>query len=378
MLGHKVALFCHNLEINGANKFILTLADSLKRKGRLVILAHRDGSMRQQFSEIGVNVEIIERGFDFQELKAYDAIFINSLMMSRIVLECVKASIPHVLIVHETWAPENIDYFISELWNVEGISSDDIRAALKGSQHVVFPAKYLGDVYDSLVEKDRRSTIYCTIEMDKIEAYRAMYTKKDARENLGIASDKIVFLQVGTVTRRKAQMATLEAFSLIRRQLESSVDVSLIFVGARSFRAGEKKYVNEIQDMIVDEGLEECVEIHGVQDDIYKYFLAADVLVHPSINEVLPLAILEGCYCGLPVIVSNLDGMPEVIRHKQEGLLVNPYDIQTIVDAMLELACNESLRYEYGGNARRAVAAQHAPPKFSEDYSELLGKLIAV
>lgn len=373
---HKLAIFCHNLEINGANYFVYTLAVALKKRARITVLSPKDGAMKKRFIDASIECTVIDDSFDFSGLVYFDVVFVNSLMMSRIVLECIQYSVPHILIVHETWVPEKINYYLNELWNINSITSSDIIMALEGSQKVIFPAKYLQRVYESLVGNDRSDTIYCTIEMGMIDKYCSENNRREVRSNMDVAGDEVLFLQVGTVTRRKAQMTTLLAFSEICKRASSSEKLKLFFVGARAFRPGEREYINEIEGEIVRLGLEEQVRIFSVHDDIYKYYRSADILVHPSINEVLPLSILEACYFKMSVIVSNLDGMPEVIRDRVDGLLVNPYDINTVVCAMQELAENPSLRKRLGISARDRVYQQHAISMFENNYSNLVDELL--
>ena len=376
MAKHEIAIFCHNLEVNGANFFVLTLATALQKQAQITILSPKEGAMSQRFKNIGIEPIKIEGDYSFENISQFDVVFVNSLMMSRVVLECIEHNVPHILIVHETWLPEKINFYLKELWNVNDVTSADILQALERSQKVIFPAKYLERVYESLVDTSRRDTIYCTIEMEMIDKYCAEHTRDEVRKELGITKDEIVFLQVGTVTKRKAQMKTLHAFNTVYNKFKRTKNISLKFVGARFFRPGESEYIDEIKRDISSFGLGNVVEICSVNDNIYKYFIAADVLIHPSINEVLPLAILEACYFELAVIVSNLDGMPEVIRHGVDGLLVNPYDLNTIVDGMVELVNKPGVRRKLGKNARQRVIKQHAISGFEKNYSDLVGKLL--
>jgi glycosyltransferase involved in cell wall biosynthesis len=369
-----IAIFCHNLEINGANFFVLTLIKAVIKHAHVTIFTPSTGAMESKFSLTGALVLELGENYDFASLQQFDTVLINTLMMSSVVLECDNRNIPHVLIVHETWAPDKIDFYLNQLWNIRGVHADDIRAALRRSRKVVYPAKYLEQVYDSLVDNTRRDTIYCTIEMDLIDKYMSTKSRQRAREECGFDKDDIVFLQVGTLTRRKAQLSSLKALIEAKDKLPSSS--RLLFVGARSFRPGEREYINEIQSLVEEHDLKETVQIHNVTDDIYKFYLASDVLIHPSINEVLPLSILEACYFGLPVIVSNLDGMPEVIRDQHDGLLVNPYDISSIADAMSRLASDADLRKIMGESARFSVEVRHSSSTFEEKYIQLITSLI--
>jgi glycosyltransferase involved in cell wall biosynthesis len=81
----------------------------------------------------------------------------------------------------------------------------------------------------------------------------------------------------------------------------------------------------------------------------------ADGFILPSYNEGLPMSMLESMAWGLPVIVTPVGGIPEVITHKQNGLLVEPGNREQLVAAMQSLIRDEDLRISLGMAARQSV-----------------------
>jgi len=87
---------------------------------------------------------------------------------------------------------------------------------------------------------------------------------------------------------------------------------------------------------------------------------AADVYVQPSLpgkGEWMPRTILEAMAMGLPVIASGVGGIPDVIEHGRNGMLVPPGDIERLRLVLLELSRDADLRRDLGDAARRDVAA---------------------
>jgi glycosyltransferase involved in cell wall biosynthesis len=82
---------------------------------------------------------------------------------------------------------------------------------------------------------------------------------------------------------------------------------------------------------------------------------AADGFILPSYNEGLPMSMLESMAWGLPVIVTPVGGIPEVITHKHNGLLVEPGNREQLVIAMQSLIRDEDLRLSLGMAARQSV-----------------------
>jgi glycosyltransferase involved in cell wall biosynthesis len=93
--------------------------------------------------------------------------------------------------------------------------------------------------------------------------------------------------------------------------------------------------------------------LNGEQRD--ELLANADVFVLPSYNEGLPMSMLESMAWGLPVIVTPVGGIPEVIVHKQNGWLVQPGKQEELVQAMQNLISDESLRLSLGAAARSSV-----------------------
>ena len=99
------------------------------------------------------------------------------------------------------------------------------------------------------------------------------------------------------------------------------------------------------------EGLESNVTFVGRLDKTdYRLLLnSVDALILPSKLEALPLAILEAMAMGKPVIASKAGGMPEVIVHRRNGLLIDP-NPEAIFNAIIEIAGDTRMREEISHN----------------------------
>ncbi|WP_310482991.1 glycosyltransferase family 4 protein [Chamaesiphon sp. VAR_48_metabat_403] len=81
----------------------------------------------------------------------------------------------------------------------------------------------------------------------------------------------------------------------------------------------------------------------------------ADAFILPSYNEGLPMSMLEAMAWGLPTIVTPVGGIPEVVRHNRNGLLVEPGNLPQLIQAMQQLIGDEALRLSLGRSARHSV-----------------------
>jgi glycosyltransferase involved in cell wall biosynthesis len=90
----------------------------------------------------------------------------------------------------------------------------------------------------------------------------------------------------------------------------------------------------------------------GHVDDVRPWYRVAQVLVLPSINEPFGRVLVEAMSCGVPVIATNSGGVPEIVRHSQDGLLVAPEKDDAIAEALMEMLTDDALREGFGQSAR--------------------------
>lgn len=150
------------------------------------------------------------------------------------------------------------------------------------------------------------------------------------------------FLFVGKDFARKGGFDLLQAFRIVR---ETIPDAELIIVGPS---------LQIEQPGVVCAGY---LNKSYPQDATYldQLFRAATALVLPSIYEPFGISLLEGMAYGLPCIAVNRCAMPEIVRHRVNGLIVPAEDPGALANAMLDLGRNPSDAAQFGANGRNRV-----------------------
>ena len=108
-------------------------------------------------------------------------------------------------------------------------------------------------------------------------------------------------------------------------------------------------------------GISGSVYFAGYRDDMARAYASLDLMVMPSLDEGLPMTLLEAMAAKRAVIASAVGAVPEVIEHGQTGLLVEPGNVDDLEQAILMLLNEASLRNRIAQNARQSVA------RFSSD-----------
>lgn len=161
--------------------------------------------------------------------------------------------------------------------------------------------------------------------------------------------DRIQYLFLGRLEKRKGIYDIVDALARLR-QLDRLAHCHVVAAGDGD--------VQEVRALIRDEGLEESVSIEGWVDRQRVVDLLAEshVLLLPSYNEGLPMALLEAMACGLTVITTPVGGIPEVVRDQENGLLIEPGNVKALADAMI---CSQDRGFRKNLGERAAKSMQH-------------------
>ncbi len=162
------------------------------------------------------------------------------------------------------------------------------------------------------------------------------------RAALGLSHAAPVFVNVAMLRPGKGHADLLAALAVV---LQRAPAARLLVVGDGVERAPLEARANAL-------GVGGAVRFLGVRSDVTAVLAAADVYVHPSLFEALPTSILEAMAVGLPVVATNVGGVPELVADGRTGLLVPPASAHALAGAMLTLL-DPALRTAFGAAGRR-------------------------
>lgn len=120
------------------------------------------------------------------------------------------------------------------------------------------------------------------------------------------------------------------------------------------FLAGAGPLEKQLKKLVADLKLEENIKFVGfVTGDVkYTYLESADICVLPSVYEHFGISILEAMSFGIPVVASNVGGIPYLVENMQTGLLFEPKNVQDLSDKVKFLLLDEKLRKTMGLKAK--------------------------
>jgi glycosyltransferase involved in cell wall biosynthesis len=123
--------------------------------------------------------------------------------------------------------------------------------------------------------------------------------------------------------------------------------------------------------MVRDAGLGSKVTILGARLDVPRLLTAADVFVLPSRLEGVPFAVCEALAFGCPVIATAVGGVPEILTHRVNGLLVDPEDSGKLAKMIRYALSSERIRDRLSRNGRSTAERLSSTGMFAQSFALL-------
>jgi glycosyltransferase involved in cell wall biosynthesis len=114
----------------------------------------------------------------------------------------------------------------------------------------------------------------------------------------------------------------------------------------------------------------------GARNDVNTLLQQSKLFVLPSRWEGLPLSVLEAMAFGIPVIASNVGGIPEVITHGVNGLLVKPEAPKILAEAIEKLLSNRKLARTLGHTARKHILTHYSIEEYTNSIFDLYNEIL--
>ena len=200
------------------------------------------------------------------------------------------------------------------------------------------------------VDGDKIHVIYGSFDPRRFDPDRV---RGDAvRDELGVAPGQPLIVQLGQLNNKKApQMFVHTAAELIERR----DDCVFALVGPGGLFRECRKLAQKLE-------LGDRFHMLGFRPDVPEIYAAADVVVNSSYkDEGLTGALREALAMGKPVVATRVSGNPEVVRHEETGLLVEPRDPAQMADAIERLVDDRELAVRLGQAGRELVSAAMNP-----------------
>ncbi len=238
-----------------------------------------------------------------------------------------------------------------------GFELSRFRAGVGGAERcVVVTSDSLRDVMAATFPACASALSVLVPGVDAPEGVASAAERQSARTALGLPQGVPCLLLVGNDYRKKGLNSTLDALELLSKNNPSAV---LAVVGNTTQKAPFEVKVKSL-------GLAERVFFLGALSDVTPAYQAADVLVHPTMEDTFAMVVLEAMAQGLPVVVSGASycGISTLLSNRHNALLLsNPHDAAALAQAVDQALNDAPLRQTLINNAREFALSHVWPEK---------------
>ena len=190
-------------------------------------------------------------------------------------------------------------------------------------------------------KKDKIYNIYSGIDLKIFDRKNDRSFKKE----LKLGDNEILIGAVGRLSGQKDPITLIRAFNLVSKKFP---DAHLVFVGDGPLR-------NKITKMIKKLKLTSKVHLIGNIHNTWPVYHSLDLFVMSSIYEGLGRSITEALSCGVPVVCTAVEGVPEIIKNGETGFLVEPRDIEGLANSIIYSLQNLSVAKKIALEGRKFV-----------------------
>jgi glycosyltransferase involved in cell wall biosynthesis len=214
----------------------------------------------------------------------------------------------------------------------------------------------------------RCSVIHNGIDLFPYDAPADEQARAALRRELQLPAGVSAIGCVGLLWDAKGQEHLIRALAQIRRSGSPAV---VVLVGSGT----DETMLRELTDEL---GVREAVRFAGWREDVPRVLRALDIYVQPSLTEGLPLAVVEAAAAELPIVASDVGGIPEIIEHGRNGLLVPPGDPQALAVAIQELIDDPERARVLAVNARQTAFERFSAEAMASAYMALYERLLSM
>ncbi len=231
--------------------------------------------------------------------------------------------------------------------------------------------------YDFNLE-DKITTIPCGVNLQRFKKIK----KDKARKDRNFSPKEKIILYIGRMDPLKGIDVIIRALPDVVKEFNKRKEkVRFIVIGGKLGKRGDKddiKEVERLKQIAKDLGVEDNVVFRGKrsQEKLPYYYSGADVFVTAPYYETFGMTALEGMRCGVPVVASNIGGLPTLIEDGKDGLLFPAGDHKALANKIIKLLKNKKLQETIIGNGEIKIKENFGWSKVASDMANLYKELI--
>ena len=213
----------------------------------------------------------------------------------------------------------------------------------------------------NIAHENKIKNIYSGIDL-------SLFTNKrndEFRKELNLENDHLLLGSVGRLSNQKDPITMIEAFGIISKP----------FPNAHLALVGDGELKGKILEKIDQLKLNDRIHLTGNKNNPWSVYHSMDLFIMSSIYEGLGRSITEALSCGVPVVCTDVEGVPEIVRDNITGILVPPKDANKLADGIIRTLNDMETAKKMAEEGRRFVKDNFDVNKMVNDIDSLYNTL---
>lgn len=257
--------------------------------------------------------------------------------------------------IHKIDSPSKRKFYLA-LENYISRKADNIIAPSKTVRDFLVERENVPREKVSIIPYGQTTERFDAVTADKIEAVKA---------ELGIGRD-LALVNVSRLFQRKGHRYLFEAFSELGKE---GLDATLYLVGEGDFRG-------ELESMCKRLGISDRVKFLGWRNDALAIVAAADIVVHPSLEDALSSAVIEAVMLEKPIVATDISGVRDSLDNGKNGEIVPPADAEGIRQGLKNIIENMDAAMYRAKEGRKYILEYMDARRVSEEHLRLYTSLL--
>ena len=357
--GPAILFVTHNLNFEGGPISMSLLARGFQEKDyRVAVLSPRDGPLRDFYMLGDIEVIVEPEFFLHPETMAgfaggFDLVYANTIMSHPAVRASKLSGVPAVWCIRE-----------SERDHYRGEGAD--FGQFEAADRVLFVADATRRIYSDLERGGNFAVIPNGVDLAGIDSFKTFNPKADLRRKHGLPAGAVIVTVVGTVAERKGQHVFVEsALELCGRDK----NLHFVVVGCR-----DGPYLERVKKLA--RGNPEQIHLVPETGDVYDYYGISDLFVCTSFIESFPRVILEAMAFELPIVSTDVFGIPEQITDGVHGILIRPGDPGLLAEKIGYLLKNPGVAKTYAKNGYLKAKKEYEMGRIVDRHESFFGSIL--
>jgi len=348
----KIIYITNNLTVGGVTEVVKQTTKALMDRYNISIISLSNDISGWEYCDIPVKIFDVDVNYGYRLRDYFSDIFINKKFEYnyKAIIDYVIKENPDIIHFHTLPRFLKIGLLIKKQINTELVFTDHL-VRISNKEYNLFARKGLTLLYRHLYKNYH--LIFVSQQVEQVAKQYKFISKKriSIKINNGIDitqysltkknEDAVIFIYIARISPVKGHKELINAW----KKIETNKNIELWLVGPNEM-------VCEIEQLITEN---DTIKLLGSRNDIPELLSKADIGVFPSKKEGLPLSLLEKMASGLPVIVSDIKELTDIVEDNKEGLVYSLEDENDLIEKINILLKDKELCQFLGDNARKKI-----------------------